>query len=78
MQQEWRDEKGRVSEIKETMNRGMKAIINSAVERDKYVDKGMDRFQKRLNRHRVEIDKSYRREKELRGGSKSWRHRSSP
>jgi hypothetical protein len=66
MQQEWREEKARVSEIKETMNRGMKAIINSAVERDEYVDRGMDKFQERLNRHRVEIDKSYRREKELR------------
>jgi hypothetical protein len=44
----------------------MKAIINSAVERDEYVDKGMDKFQERLNRHRVEINKSYRREKELR------------
>jgi hypothetical protein len=25
----------------------------------------MDRFQERINRHRVEIDKTYRREKEL-------------
>jgi hypothetical protein len=66
MQQEWREEKARVSEIKETMNRGMKAIINSAMEQDEYVDKGMDRFQERLNRHWVEIDKSYHREKELR------------
>jgi hypothetical protein len=59
MQQEWR-------EIKETMSQGMKTIIDSAVERDEYVDKGMDKFQECLNRHRVEIDKSYRREKELR------------
>jgi hypothetical protein len=66
MQQEWREEKAQVSMIKDTMSRGMKAIINSAVERDKYVDKGMDKFQEHLNRHRVEIDKSYCREKELR------------
>jgi hypothetical protein len=66
MQQEWREEKARVSEIKETMTRGMKAIINSAVERDEYVDRGMDKFQEHLNRHRVEIDKSYHWEKELR------------
>jgi archaellum component FlaC len=66
MQQEWREEKVRVSEIRETMNRGTKVIIHSAVERDEYIDKGMDKFQERLNRHQVEIDKSYRQEKELR------------
>jgi hypothetical protein len=44
----------------------MKAIINSAVERDEYVDRGMDKFQEHLKSHRVEINKSYRREKELR------------
>jgi hypothetical protein len=66
MQQEWREEKARVSVIKDTMSRGMKAIIDSAVERDEYVDKGMDKFQERLNCHRVEIDKSFCQEKELR------------
>jgi hypothetical protein len=65
MSQEWREEKARISEIKEDMTCGMKALINSCVERDEYVDHGMDKFQERLNRHRVEIDKSYRREKEL-------------
>jgi hypothetical protein len=66
MSQEWREEKVRVSEIKENMTHGMKAIINSAVEREEYADRGMDKFQERLNRHRVEIDKSYHREEELR------------
>jgi hypothetical protein len=65
MSQEWREEKAQVSEIKENMTCGMKAVINSAVEWDEYVDRGMDKFQERLNRHRVEINKSYCREKEL-------------
>jgi hypothetical protein len=45
MQQEWSEEKARVSKIKEYMIQGMKAIINSAVERDKYVDHVMIKFQ---------------------------------
>jgi predicted ribosome quality control (RQC) complex YloA/Tae2 family protein len=44
----------------------MKAMVNSAIRRDESIDRGMDRFQEHLNRHRVEIDKSYKREKELR------------
>jgi hypothetical protein len=65
MRDEWKEEKARVSVIKETMSRGMQTIVDSAVERDEYIDKALDKFQERLNRHRVEIDKSYRREKEL-------------
>jgi hypothetical protein len=65
MAQEWSEEKARVSEIKENITQGMKVIINSAMERDKYVDDGMDKFQECSNRHRVEIDKSHCQEKEL-------------
>jgi hypothetical protein len=66
MQQEWSEAKALLSEHKEDVTRAMKALYNGVVERDEYVDKGMDKFQERLNRHRAEIDKSYRREKELR------------
>jgi hypothetical protein len=51
MRQEWREAKAQLSEFKEDVTRGLKAMINSAVERDEYVDQGMDKFQERLNRH---------------------------
>jgi hypothetical protein len=57
--QEWTEEKARMLSMREDATPAMKALYDSAVSRDKYVNNRMDRLQERINCHRVDIDKSY-------------------